>query len=246
MIKIAVCDDDKVFIEQAMKPLLSRAQKLSGVSADVSFFSDGNLLLKEYTEHLSFDIVILDIDMPPINGKELAAKLRELDGGLYIAFLSAYKEEVYEVISLNIQAFIPKDYDKNRCLNELVNLLKRYSADKPAQRLFSVLENGRSAVKRISLDNIRFIKSVKGTVIIDAADGELISAERSLKRFESELSCCGFCKVNSNILLNVNKVYEVLETEVVLSDGTHLPLSRRRRKELLIQLSRIISAKVVS
>ena len=74
----------------------------------------------------------------------------------------------------------------------------------------------------------------------------MISIERSLKGFENELSDCGFYKICSNILVNVNKVYEVLETEIVLNDKTHLPISRRRRRELLVQLSRIISAKVVT
>lgn len=246
MINVAVCDDDKLYIENTLKPLLSQAQKTAGVMTEIKFFTDGNRLLEEYKNHKSFDIVILDIDMPSINGKELAAKLRGLDSNLYIAFLSAYKEEVYEVIPLDIKAFIPKDYDKNKCLNELVRLLKRYKEEKPKQQLFNVIENGESVIKRLNVDNIRYIKAVKGTILINTADGELISTERSLKAFETKLSDCGFYKVCSNILLNVNKVYQVLETQVVLNDNTRLPISRRRRKELLVQLSRIISAKVVT
>lgn len=246
MIHLAVCDDDKLYIENTLKPLLSQVQKIAGVMTEIRFFTDGNRLLEEYQNHKSYDIVILDIDMPSINGKELAAKLRGLDSDLYIAFLSAYKEEVYEVIPLDIKAFIPKDYDKNKCLNELVKLLMKYMEEAPEQRLFGVLESGESALIRINIDNIIFFKSIKGIVSIYTTDGELISTERSLKAFETKLSDCGFYKVCSNILLNVNKVYEVLETEVILNDTTHLPVSRRRRKELLVQLSRIISAKVVT
>ena len=246
MIHLAVCDDDKLYIENTLKLLLVQAQKIAGVMTEIRFFTDGNRLLEEYQNHKSYDIVILDIDMPSINGKELAVKLRGLDSNLYIAFLSAYKEEVYEVIPLDIKAFIPKDYDKNKCLNELVRLLKRYKEEKPKQQLFNVIENGESVIKRLNVDNIRYIKAVKGTILINTAEGELISTERSLKAFETKLSDCGFYKVCSNILLNVNKVYQVLDTQVVLNDNTRLPISRRRRKELLVQLSRIISAKVVT
>lgn len=246
MISIAVCDDDKLYIENTLKPLLSRAQKTAGVMTEIKFFTDGNILLDEYKNHQSYDIVILDIDMPSINGKELASRLRELDSDLYIAFLSSYKEEVYDVIALNICAFIPKEYDKDKCLNELVKLLKKYLEEKPEQKLFGVLESGKSALIRINIDNIMFIKSIKGIVTIYTTGSELISTERSLKKLENELSICGFYKICSNILVNVNKVYEVLETEVILNDNTHLPISRRRRKELLIKLSKIISAKVVT
>lgn len=246
MIRLAVCDDDKLYIEHTLKPLLCRAEKISDTAVEISFFIDGNRLLEEYKKQKNYDIVILDIDMPSINGKELAAKLRELDSSLYIAFLSAYKEEVYEVISLDIKAFIPKDYDKNKCLDEFVRLLKKYTEGKPEQQLFEVIENGECVIKRISIDNILFIKSVKGTILINTAEGELFSTERSLKTFENRLADCGFYKVCSNILLNVNKVYQVLETQVILNDNTRLPISRRRRKELLVQLSRIISSKVVT
>ena len=247
MIKIAVCDDDKVFIEKTLKPLLFQAQNKARVNTDIEVFKDGKLLLDEFRCHQNFDIVILDIDMPSMNGKELAARLRELDKDLYIAFMSSYKEEVYDVISLNISAFIPKEYDKSKCLEELIKLLKKYVSENHEQKLFGVLESGKSAVVRISLDNILFIKSIKGMVIINTESGELISTERSLKNLENELSMCGFFKICSNILVNGDKVYEVLETEVVLNDNdkTHLPVSRRRRKELLVQLSRVISAKVV-
>lgn len=246
MMSLAVCDDDTIYIEHTLKPLLCRAEKLADVAVEITFFTDGNRLFEEHEKHKSYDIVILDIDMPSINGKALATKLRQLDSNLYIAFLSAYKEEVYEVIPLDIKAFIPKDYDKNKCLNELVSLLKRYKEEKPKQQLFEVIENGECVIKRLNVDNIRYIKAVKGTILINTAEGELISTERSLKAFETKLSDCGFYKVCSNILLNVNKVYQILDTHVDLNDDTRLPISRRRRKELLVQLSRIISAKVVT
>lgn len=244
MIRIAVCDDDELYISKTIKPILMKAQKIIGVLIDVKFFTDGICLLEECKNYQYYDIVILDIDMPTINGKELASLLREFDKDLYIAFLSAYKEEVYDVIALNISAFIPKEYDKNKCLNECVKLLKKFIEEKPEQKLFSILVNGQNAVTRLCLDNVLYIKSTKSIVVITTTNGDLISTDRSLRNLESELSIFGFYRICSNILVNVNKVYEVLETDVVLNDKTHLHVSRRRRKELLFQLSKIISAKV--
>lgn len=246
MIKIAVCDDDELYINKIIKPLLMKAQKVVSVHTDIKFFTNGVRLLEEYRNFQYYDIVILDIDMPTINGKELAAKLREIDKDLYIAFLSAYKEDVYDVIPLNISAFIPKEYDKEKCLDEFVKLLEKYIVDKPEQKMFGVLENGKSAVIRLCVDKILVIKLTNGIVVITTENGNFISTDRSLRNLETELSPLGFFKICSNILVNVNKVYEVLETEVALNNGSHLPVSRRRRKELLTVLSRIISAKVTT
>lgn len=246
MIRIAVCDDDEIYISKTIKPLLVKAQKVVGVLIDVKFFANGIRLLEEYKCLQNYDIVILDIDMPAINGKKLAARLRDLDKDLHIAFLSAYKEEVFDVIPLNISAFIPKEYDKNKCLDACVKLLKKYTEEKPEQKMFGVLKSGNRVVIRLCLDDILFVKYTKNIVVITTTTEELISADRSLKNLEAELTPFGFYKICGNILVNVNTVYEVLETEVILKDHTHLPVSRRRRKDLLTILSRIISTKVIT
>lgn len=246
MIRIAVCDDDEIFISQTLKPILSRALKTAEICAEPDYFTDGNLLLNEFQKLRNYNIVLLDIDMPSINGKELAEKLRKLDKDFWLAFISSYKEEVYNVFSLNIAEFIPKDYGQNKCLDKLTELFKRYASEKPRQKMFTVSDLGKKAVVNINLSNILYIKTVKGNVVLHTHDEEILLTDRSLKNLEKELSTLGFFKIYSNILVNVGKVYEVLENEVILTDKSSLPLSRRRKRELLAELSRIISAKVVS
>lgn len=73
MIRIAVCDDDATFISKTLKYALAAAIKASELTPDVKFFTDGTLLLKEFQNGIYYDIIILDIDMPKINGKDLAA-----------------------------------------------------------------------------------------------------------------------------------------------------------------------------
>lgn len=245
MIRIAICDDDEIYLTKTVKPMLIKAQKTVGIQLDIRLFTSGKRLLEEYENNIFFDIVILDIDMPEIGGKQLAKKLRLLDNNLFIAFLSAYKEEVYDVIPLNISAFIPKDYDKEKCLNKIVELIQKYINEKPEQKMFCVLKDGKTSVIRLNTDNILYIKLERSIVVIYTENGELISAERSLRQLEAELFPPMFLKINRNIIVNVDKVYEILDTEVVLKNGTHLPVSRRQRKELLSSLLRIISAKVV-
>lgn len=246
MIRIAVCDDDEVFISKIMKPLLSRALKNAEIYAEVDFFSDGNLLLAEFCEHRNYSIVLLDIDMPSINGKELAKSLRKFDMDFWLAFISSYKEEVYDVFDLDIVDFIPKDYDKNKCFEKLTALFKRYASRKPRQKLFNVLVGGKYALINISLDSILYIEMVRSKVVLHTSNEEFLLRERTLKSLENELCTLGFFKIDRGILVNVGNVYEVLENEVILNNEVHLPVSRRQRKELLAQLSRIISAKVVT
>lgn len=246
MLKIAVCDDDEIFISGRLKPVLSRALKALQISSEPRFFTDGELLLREFRERRDFNIVLLDIDMPSMNGKQLAQKLREIDKDFRLAFISSYKDEVFNVFSLNIAGFIPKDVDNNELFEKLTELLRRCSSEAPAQRLFNVSDRGKHAVVNISLDSILYFKTENGCTVLHT-DGESIPlTERSLKKLEKELSLHGFFRIYGSILVNVGRVYEVLDSEVILSDRSRLPISRRRRRELLSELSKVISAKVVS
>ena len=58
MIKIAVCDDDSMFISKTFKYAVSIAIIASGLDPDVRFFTDGTLLLNEFQNGVFYDIVI--------------------------------------------------------------------------------------------------------------------------------------------------------------------------------------------
>lgn len=245
MLKIAVCDDDGIFISGRLKPVLSRALKALEISAEPLFFTDGELLLREFQRRRDFDVVLLDIEMPSMNGKNLAGKLREIDKDFRLAFISSYKDEVFNVFSLDIAGFIPKNLDNNELFERLTELLSRCS-EKPAKRLFNVSNQGKRAVVNVSLDSILYIKTDNGIIFLRTDEETIPLTERLLKNLEKELLPQGFFRIHGNILVNVVRVYEVLDNEVILSNRERLPISRRRRRDLLAELSKVISAKVVS
>lgn len=119
MIRIAFCDDDLIYINSVLKPLVSQALKKAEMQAQVCFFTDGNELVREFREHRDFDIVILDIDMPKTNGKVVAEQLRELNGEFTLAFITALSNEAISTIPYSIKAFIPKDFSGEKCLRDL-------------------------------------------------------------------------------------------------------------------------------
>ena len=79
MLKIAVCDDEPVFVEQ----ISGRIKKYMPDVAIQGFFSSEELL----SQGEVFDIYFLDIQMEKMNGVETAKKLRELDEESVIVFI---------------------------------------------------------------------------------------------------------------------------------------------------------------
>lgn len=240
MIKIALCDDDMDFSKKTLQPLLSRAIKEANIQADVRFFSDGFELLREFENNNIYDIVIIDIEMPTINGKELAGKLRSIDSAFCLAFVSAYKEEVFATIPYGISAFIPKEYNIATSLEALTNLLRNISQRNSQFEFFNILIDGVRIARRIPVKSIYYFDYDSGNITLHTKSESFILTDRILDKIARKYVPRGFYRIRRNYLVNVEKVYEVLDNEVVLDNKNHLPISRRRRKELIVGLSGVV------
>lgn len=236
MIKIAVCDDDVHFTSDTLNPLISKVIKDADIQANVTYFDNGNELLREFEGNHIFDIVILDIDMPSINGKELAKKLRDIDSEFCLAFISALKEEVYSTVLLGISAFIPKEFDKSIYIDSLTKIFRDYSHKKPDDNVIEILVNGIVSTRRIPLNNIYYFQSIGGSVVLHTYTEQIVLTERVLDKIVQTYVQRGFYRTHRNFLVNVGKIFEVLDREIVLSNKERLPLSKRNRKKLLMEM----------
>lgn len=244
MIRIAVCDDDQVFISEIMKPLLSKALNETKLKSEIIYFSNGKALIKDFYKK-SFDIVILDIDMPIINGKELAKELRKIDSKFHLAFMSAYKEEAYQVIPYQVDAFIPKEYDLYKCLDCLIIFFQKFISSSRKAILFNIIADGFDSILRLYVDDIYYFDNNKNTITLHTENKKYILKERAFKQINNAFENEGFFKIYPSVVVNVAKIYEVFDNEIVLTNNVRLPISRRKRKEILTRIANVISAKVV-
>lgn len=76
MIRIAIADDDAAFLAKIEK-YIQKYQKENGEDIQLTAFSDAKELIEGYSP--VYDIVILDIEMPGMNGMEAAEKIRQAD-----------------------------------------------------------------------------------------------------------------------------------------------------------------------
>lgn len=100
-LNIAICDDDTNDIAIMKKNILQYTIETDNNLVVSSYFSASDLL-SDYKNHL-YQIVLLDIEMPDINGMELARQLRDMDDDLLIVFTTSYPEYMHE--SFEVQPF---------------------------------------------------------------------------------------------------------------------------------------------
>ena len=85
MLRVAVVEDET---EQRglIQEMVGRYAKEYDLQIQTTAFPDGRELVQNYHK---FDILLMDIEMPHLNGMEAAQKIRELDKEVVIVFTSA-------------------------------------------------------------------------------------------------------------------------------------------------------------
>jgi DNA-binding response OmpR family regulator len=93
---------------------------------DVTLERDGRLGLVAFMQN-KFDLCLLDIMMPRVDGFKLAEDIREIDPEIPLFFLSAktMKEDIIEGYRLGADDYITKPFDSEVLLAKIQTIIKR-------------------------------------------------------------------------------------------------------------------------
>lgn len=233
MIRIALCDDDAGYLNGNIKDLIFKISRSLDTQVEVRMFSDGNILLNQFVTGHYYDIVILDIDMPNINGKELAKKLRDIDSTFCLVFLTSYKMEIFNTVQYKFNAFIPKENAAADIESELNRVVSEYMTCKPESELFEILRNGILTNIKVTIQNILYFYFHNKQIILKTTTEELLLNERVFSVIVKKYRSKGFYEPYRNYLLNVGKVTEISDNYVLMCNGEKLPVSKRYKKGLI-------------
>lgn len=237
MINIAVCDDDVNYLKLTLRKYIVAALKKSGIIANVVFYSDGKNLLNDFNNHKLYDIVILDVDMPGIDGKKLAENLRIIDSKFFLVFVTIYNAEIYNTIAYRINAFISKESTDKIFISELSRVFNEYSIYKPEYDIFEAVVNDQKETIKVLINDIFYFYCVKRTCYLVTGKEEITLASHKFVDFAEKYCKTGFFEICRGYIVNISKVKSVKYNEVILDNDVKLPLSRGRNKKLLEQIS---------
>ena len=101
---------------------------------NLSFF-DNPLLAYEAAKKSKFDVAFLDIEMAGMNGVELAKKLKGINPGINIIFVTGYAEYALDAYSLHASGYLTKPVTVEKLKAELSNLRYPMPGGNSADRL---------------------------------------------------------------------------------------------------------------
>ncbi|MEO0087245.1 MAG: response regulator [candidate division WOR-3 bacterium] len=122
--------DDNFELGFTLKELL----ELKGFQ--VEYVEDGFAALDKFKEN-NFDLVIMDIVMPGMDGIEIFKKMKEIKKDIKAIFVSAFIEDKRkeELKKMGIKYFVEKPYDFSKIASKIEEMLSSdYKKEKEAQK----------------------------------------------------------------------------------------------------------------
>lgn len=223
IINIAVVEDEQQQILNYQN-YLDRFQKERKITVKTHYFNDGLLFLEQYHQN-EFDIVLMDIAMPQMNGLETAKRLRTVDKNvclIFITTLAQYAIKGYEVDALD---FLIKPVRFDLFSIKLEKAIKRVNKNKES---FFVIKTSEEVLK-ISTSKIIYIESEKHYLNFHTYKG-IYKMRGTIDEVKDFFYKNSFASINRSLIINLLYVEGYTKTDVILKNET-LPLSRVYKDE---------------
>ena len=230
MLKIAVCDDDKDSLAQLCQLLEEyRASHLPELRYTPFTSSFGLLSAMECGHH--FDVAILDILMPNTNGMETAAQIRRQDESMEIVFCSTSSEFALESYSVRARNYILKPVDRQKFFSVMDQVVLAIT---PGSRRSFWVKDKAGGISRIIPSRLVYCEVIRKEIVFHMADAHTITCKKSLVELIADLGDDEvFFQPHRSYLVNMDHVQRVTKTELVLTGGVTIPLSRGKSAQAM-------------
>jgi DNA-binding LytR/AlgR family response regulator len=193
------------------------------LSADM--FESAEKLKLGLADGKKYDIFLLDIEMPGLNGIELARELR-LSGDktaiIFVTALSDYISEGYDVSALH---YLVKPIKEDKFFEVLDKAYKNMTQTKK----FLMINSGGKDY-RLPFDDIVYIEAVRNYVAIKTLDARY-EVRCNIGKIEQELDN-SFFRCQRSYIVMLGHIKHISKTEVLLNSGETISLGRNTYKDL--------------
>lgn len=186
------------------------------------------------SQHFQFDLVIMDIDMPGINGVDAARQLRQLGNHVVLMFITNMPQYAlcgYEVEAVDY-VLKPISYQDFALKLQKANRYVQRNQDQP------ITLHTADGMVSVPASEILYVESALHYLIYHTVDGEY-KVRGSMAQAEQQLLPLRFAKCNSGFLVSLRHVKAIHKEDVILGDVS-LKISRGKRLEFMNAFTRYL------
>lgn len=221
--KIAICDDNKTEQFQILE-LLEEYFKEGKNKAIIKTFSS-SIELASIARYEQFDLYLLDVIMPVLNGIELAKEIRGFDKVSDIIFLTSSPEFAVESYTVKAANYLVKPIQKAAFFQALDDILEKRTEESGK----SIIVKSSFGVHKIYLSGLIYVEAMNRKVIYYLKSGEQITtAERFSSICDMLMQNSEFILPHRSFLVNMNYIRSITTTDMHLQNNKIIPLAQRR------------------
>lgn len=196
--RIAIADDDVELAEKVEETAVNFGKSI-GEPVTVGRFREGAVLLGEVAAGKIYDLYILDVEMPGIDGLEVAGRIREADEDANIAFFSGFEKYALPAYKVRACDYIVKGENEE----ELLHLLERiYGKLKAARNDYYFIQTENWG-KRIWFNDIIYLLKEKKYVQFFCTGGLCYRERATLEEVYGRLPGEQFIYINRGCIINM-------------------------------------------
>lgn len=221
---IGVCDDEYADRKE-IETMTAEICREGEIPCEICGYTGAGELLAAAEAGKSFELVLIDVLMPHTGGMELAARLREKYPELSIVFISCNRDMALQGYKVAASRYLTKPLDKEE-LREAV----LFCAEKRRKKTEFLLPSG-GVMRRICVKDIWYI-------YISGRKKRIVQKDREwevnlpFEKLEEMLSGTGFVRCHQSYLVNLSHVKTLTAASMELENGTVIPVSKHRIKEV--------------
>lgn len=224
--RIAVCDDNPKELER-IKGCFCRIQ---GYDLVCSYFDSTSTVMEILkTENSPYDLYILDIEMPGMNGLKLAKSIREKDSKALFVFLTSYTRYMKDVFDVVTFDFIEKPISDEK----LLQILERAATylNITSQHFSFGYRASRYSLK---YDRILYIEK-KGRQALIHTFEDVYKTNMTLEEIWKQLNPKSFVHIHSSYIINLYNLDRKDNEIAIMRNGEKLHITKGYRRELAMR-----------
>lgn len=232
MLNIAICDDQNVHCKITYN-MIKQYEVQKDIKCNIEVYFTGEKLLNSKKK---FDFIFMDIELKNENGMSISRKYSEKESGKII-ILTSHAEEIAYGYKIKAYRFLVKPLVAENLFEALDSGIAELSADKK----ILVLDGKREIAIRIS--SIMYMEAGERNIGVRTED-KFYVLHKQISNIQSDLLGQEFYMTHRSYIVNLNYVEEMGKSEILLSNGEKIKISRLKYSDLKMKYYEFIRGKM--
>lgn len=220
---IAIVEDEKSTVEKLQEYMQQFSQEEQVECQVFAYFDAESFLLQSKKQNL--DVVLMDIELPGMDGMTAVKKLRESGNQVLVIFVTNLAQYAVNGYSVNAFDFLVKPVT----YASFYLKLKRAYTGILSQKEKSIVVSSHAGTKVIHTGDLKYVEVNKHVVIYHLVEENYVTSG-TLKNVREVLEGLPFAMCNQCYLVNLSYVRGIIRNDVDLG-GELLQISAPKRKE---------------